>query len=264
MSDQAKLQPVSADLSLGASAIPRVHSGETYTSVLSRLASTRAVRRYLEIGVCTGDSLAQISCDRALGVDPDFRLSHNVAAGKRDVRLFQMPSDLFFAEIDAAAALGGPVDFAFLDGMHQFEYLLRDFYNTERISSPKALIAIHDCLPLSEAMIQRSAEEAIQLGQGSAHEGWWTGDVWKVVVILRALRPDLRVICVDAPPTGLVFVSNLDPSNDTLERDYCAIVDQYAALPNSMDGLAEFYRSIEIMPTAHILNAWDHSLYFRA
>lgn len=240
------------------------HGGDYYISVLKRLSQVRAVKRYLEIGVCTGESFAQITAQRAVGVDPSFRLTHNVAAGKAEVRLFQMPSDAFFAEVDVTAALGGPADFAFLDGMHQFEYLLRDFYNTERIASPRGLIALHDCLPLSEPMLLRDSQEAVRLSRETPYDGWWTGDVWKVVAILAKYRPDLRIVCVDAPPTGLVFVSNLDPGNDSLRRDYCRIIDEFAAVPNTAEGLAAFYAGTPLVPTARILSGFDHSLYFRA
>lgn len=276
MSDQADLvvhptlapdlsdAPVGSPVLPAPPPLPSLHPGDYYIGVLKRLSHIRAVKRYLEIGVCTGESLAQIAAERAVGVDPKFQLSHNVAAGKTDVRLFQMPSDAFFAEVDVAAALGGPVDFAFLDGMHQFEYLLRDFYNTERVASPRGLIALHDCLPLSERMILRSSEEAVRLSRGTPYEGWWTGDVWKVVAILRKHRPDLRIVCVDAPPTGLVFISNLDPASDSLRRDYCRIVDAFAAVPNTAEELAAFYAGLSLVPTARILSGFDHSLYFRA
>ncbi|UJX48092.1 class I SAM-dependent methyltransferase [Xanthobacter sp. YC-JY1] len=244
--------------------LPGPHRGDYYISVLKRLSQTRAVKRYLEVGVCTGESFAQIVAERAVGVDPAFRLTHNVATNKTEVRLFQMSSDAFFAEVDVPAALGGPADFAFLDGMHQFEYLLRDFYNTERVASPRGLIALHDCLPLAEPMLLRDSQEAVRLSRETPYNGWWTGDVWKVVAILAKYRPDLRIVCADAPPTGLVFVSNLDPGSDSLRRDYCRIVDEFAAVPNTAEGLAAFYSGISLVPTARILLGFDHSLYFRA
>ncbi|MFG1378846.1 class I SAM-dependent methyltransferase [Xanthobacter autotrophicus] len=243
---------------------PTELGGEYYVTVLKKLAKTRSVKRYLEVGVCKGDCFSQIACDRAIGVDPAFQLSQNVTSGKKDVRLFQMPSDAFFDEVDVKEALGGPIDLAFLDGLHQFEYLLRDFYNTERLCAPRSLIAMHDCLPVGDTMMPRSISDALRLSRGTRHEGWWTGDVWKVVAILRKYRPDLRVICLDAPPTGLVFVTNLDPDNATLSRDYCRIVDEFAAVPNTLQSVAEFYGTLPILPTSAILTGFDHSLYFRA
>lgn len=244
--------------------VPRQHGGEPYVSVLQHLAKVRAVKRYLEVGVFTGACFAQIPAERAIGVDPSFRIAHNIAVGKTDIRLFQMPSDLFFAEVDVLAAFDGPVDFAFLDGMHQFEYLLRDIANTERVASPRGLIALHDCLPLSEPMTLRSQDEARRKAQGSPYERWWTGDVWKVIPILRKYRPDLKIVCVDAPPTGLVFISNLDPSNDSLQRDYCRIVEEFAALPSDGAALVSFYGEIEVLPTQRLTAGFDHSLLLRA
>ena len=48
-----------------------------------------------------------------------------------------MTSDDFFASHDLAQVLGGrPVDLAYIDGMHQFEFALRDFMNLERYVGP--------------------------------------------------------------------------------------------------------------------------------
>ncbi|ABS67796.1 conserved hypothetical protein [Xanthobacter versatilis] len=261
---EAPEHPVPEAASSALAAYPADLSGDYYVTVLKKLAKTRSVKRYLEVGVNKGNCFSQIACERAIGVDPAFELKENVTNGKKDVRLFQMPSDAFFEEVDVRAALGGPVDLAFLDGLHQFEYLLRDFYNTERLCAPNSLIAMHDCLPVSETMMSRSISDTMRLSKGTRHEGWWTGDVWKVIAILRKFRPDLRIVCLDAAPTGLVFVSNLDPANTALSRDYCRIVDEFASVPNTLQAVSEVYETQPILPTSAILNGFDHSLYFRA
>src|SRR5256885_12302956 len=46
-----------------------------------------------------------------------------------------------FAEHDLSKELGGrPVDLAFIDGMHLFEFALRDFVNLERYCAPGSTI----------------------------------------------------------------------------------------------------------------------------
>ena len=53
---------------------------------------------------------------------------------------------------DVRAALGGlPVDLALIDGMHHFEYALRDFMNLERLCAPQSTILIDDCFPARPA-----------------------------------------------------------------------------------------------------------------
>ena len=58
-----------------------------------------------------------------------------------------MTSDEFFAEHDLRELLGGPVELAFIDGLHLFEQVLRDFVNLERCSTAHTVIILHDCLP---------------------------------------------------------------------------------------------------------------------
>src|SRR6516165_5157301 len=88
-------------------------------------------RSYLEIGVNDGLGLAR-SRTRTIGVDPDFCITVELAC---DLKLVKATSDDFFARPDVVSWFpGGVVDFTFIDGLHLFEYALRDFMNTERLS----------------------------------------------------------------------------------------------------------------------------------
>ena len=93
--------------------------------------------------------------------------------------LFQMTSDAFFRDKSSLSCIDGEIDLAFLDGMHTFEFLLRDFYNTEAICGPHSLIAMHDCLPLNIEMTHRNMGVSLEKGRNSAFPDFWTGDVWK-------------------------------------------------------------------------------------
>lgn len=174
------------------------------------------VSRYAEIGTSRGRSLGPVSAS-SVAIDPKFRISTNVIGKKEACLFFQMTSDRFFERYDLKTLLGGPIDLAFLDGMHLFEYLLRDFLNMEKHCSPGSLIFMHDCMPRSFEMTARQQ-----------CPGAWTGDVWKVVPILRQYRPDLAVHLLDCRPTGLVMVTKLDPASRILENKYDEIVAQFA------------------------------------
>ena len=64
------------------------------------------------------------------------------------MQLFRTTSDEYFARPDPLAPLGGlPFDLAFIDGLHLFEFALRDFINAERGSRPGAVILFDDILP---------------------------------------------------------------------------------------------------------------------
>src|SRR5437762_7773387 len=85
-------------------------------------------RTYVEIGVNTGTSLAlALPGTRVVGIDPKPRLRNPIS---RSTKVFPLTSDTFFELWDLDEPLGGrQVDLAFIDGMHLFEYALRDFAN---------------------------------------------------------------------------------------------------------------------------------------
>ena len=55
----------------------------------------------------------------------------------------------FFAQHDLRRLFGGlPLDLGFIDGMHRFEFALRDFINFKRASDSRTVLLVHDCLPV--------------------------------------------------------------------------------------------------------------------
>ena len=203
------------------------HDGPDYYEALRRLHAILRPAGYFEIGTETGGSLILAEC-ASVAVDQAFRLDCNVVRGKPFCLLYQTTSDAFFAAHDPRRLLGGRVDLAFLDGMHHYEYLLRDFINTERACRPGSVIVLHDCLPTDAHVARREGEDR-HLQAFSAHPEWWAGDVWKTAAILRRARPDLTMHAFSVPPTGLVLVTNLDPGSFALARDFDAHVAEFAS-----------------------------------
>ena len=194
-------------------------TGRHYFEVLADLHLAYCPEWYLEVGVQTGKSLA-LSNANSVGVDPEFKVKQGFWDKQAELHLHEMTSDAFF-ESGILETLDCRFRLAFLDGMHLYEYLLRDFMNAERYMRPDGCIVLHDCLPSSENMAERDRSKVI----GRA----WTGDVWKVVAILKEYRPDLTVRTLDAAPTGLVIVTGLDPQNRTLSDHYDEIITKYDA-----------------------------------
>jgi hypothetical protein len=194
-------------------------TGDDYRAVLSRIHQAIKPRTYVEIGIKEGASLRRIAAGtRAVGIDPDPQIRFVLPEG---IRVYAKTSDAFFAEHDVEAELGGQkIELAFIDGMHLFEFVLRDFMNLERHSAPRGTILIHDCYPLDEATSARSRSTA-----------FWTGDVWRALLALREERPDLEVATLAAPPSGLAIIRNLDPASTRLRERYEAIVAAYIARP---------------------------------
>ncbi len=135
--------------------------GEDYLRVLARLHEHLKPRTYLEIGVALGWSLSLVAPQtKVLAIDPAPQLGFEPPA---NLRLFKETSDDFFARHDARAELGGlPVDLAFIDGMHHFEFALRDFMNVERCSSPQSTIVLDDCFPRDRLTAQRERNSRLE------------------------------------------------------------------------------------------------------
>jgi hypothetical protein len=191
--------------------------GGSYLHLLSATHVNLRPRTYVEIGLGFGDSFCLVrDKTTAVGVDPAPRLHRKPP---RQARIFTQTSDEFFAEHDLGAVLDGPVDLAFVDGMHHFEVALRDFRNLERHAGPRSVILVHDCYPPSAEWASRDPRP----------DGW-AGDVWKLVWCLAEYRPDLRVAVAAANPSGLGVITGLDPHNDVLFERYDEIVDRAAGL----------------------------------
>lgn len=203
---------------------PHHHCGVPYRELLAKLHAVLAPTAYLEIGVAGGGTLALARCP-AIGIDPAFQLKGDFVANRSATHLFQIPSDDFFATHDVRTFFPGGIDLALLDGMHLFEFLLRDLINTERYCKTDSVIALHDCWPINAQMAER--EHDPQARTDLATRAWWTGDVWKLLPILREHRPDLRVVVADCPPTGLVLLTRLDPASTVLADRYDAIVTRW-------------------------------------
>lgn len=214
--------------------------GEVYTHTLACLHLALKPANYFEIGALHGETLKLATCP-AVAVDPAFQLAGDLAGGRPNWRLFEETSDAFFAARDLSALLEAPVGLAFLDGMHQFDFLLRDFINTERACDGASVVLMHDGLPRDVGMTGAADQTA-----PSRFPGYWTGDVWKLIPILRRWRPDLEVTGLDARPTGLIAVTGLDPANRTLSDNYEAIVAEWAAVSLTDHGLPRLFEEANV------------------
>ena len=209
--------------------------GQAYLEFLADMHGAIAPDWYLEVGTQTGKSLLAADC-ACVSVDPEFTLKHEIMGAKPGLMLFQETSDSFF-ERGFLDRLGVRFDLAFLDGMHLYEYLLRDFMNAERYMTKDGVVVMHDCLPFEPSMAERDRRNAKTRA--------WTGDVWKVIPILREVRPDLEISLYDAAPTGLTIIRNLDPGNTVLRDRYDEIIAKYDAITDVTAHVAAF----EVVPT---------------
>ena len=218
--------------------IRHTHEGVPYLALLSAIHRQLRPSVYLEIGSHTGDSLRLASC-ASIAVDPKFKITSDVIGEKPALHLFQETSDRFFASGAADRIAPAGVDMAFLDGLHLFEYLLRDFINTEKLCHWRSAVLLHDCLPPNTEISER--EYRPHLRSDEMWRIYWTGDVWKLIPILQRFRPDLHLTLFDAPPSGLVMVTGLDPANRVLERAYSRILAEYRDFVLNEESFHRFY-----------------------
>ena len=176
-----------------------------------------------------------LSRTRSIGVDPNFKIDQPIYC---DLQLIKATSDDFFAGDNPLAHFdGAAVDLAFIDGMHLSDFALRDFINIEPYMADTGVVVLDDVLPRNglEAARDRKTEP-------------WTGDVYKVVEILRRLRPDLIVLLVNTAPTGTAVVLGVDQGSRILKDAY-AEEEPYLLRPDPQTPPQEFMdRSIAIKP----------------
>ncbi|WP_158818618.1 methyltransferase domain-containing protein [Methylocapsa sp. S129] len=184
----------------------------SYLDVLAGLHRDLAPSLYLEIGVRHGHSLKLAQCE-AIGVDPkpDIKVGLPLTA-----RIETKTSDDFFEDLSHTPLENLP-DLVFIDGLHLFEYALRDFMHVERLTKPGALVVFDDIFPNHSTQAARVRRSRV-----------WAGDVWKIYACLRQWRQDLFLLPINASPTGLLLVAGLDSGNRVLWSNYNSIVRSYA------------------------------------
>jgi len=111
---------------------------------------------YLEIGCDDDSSFKKINLPRKVGVDP-------YSGGN-----FKGTSDNFFS-INKEK-----FDCIFIDGLHEYNQVLRDIKNSLNFLNDNGIILVHDTLPpnIHQQAVPR-------------YKKIWNGDVWKAIVKLR-------------------------------------------------------------------------------
>jgi hypothetical protein len=217
------------------------HVGVDYITFMEYMARVLRPTSYFEIGTNTGNTLIPFPCD-AVCVDPQFQISRDVIARRKRTFFFQMTSDEFFAENNLSIFFPHGVDMVFLDGLHRFEFLLRDFINTEKFCHKGSIMLMHDCLPYDVAITPRALIWAD-----------WAGDVCKILPILKKYRPDLRIHLLDAPPTGLVACTDLNPHSQILAENYHKIVDEFFSYSLTNDSVEELLTMFPRVDTRRLM-----------
>ncbi|MEW9799420.1 methyltransferase domain-containing protein [Alteromonas sp. CYL-A6] len=189
-----------------------------YLDFLALIHNKLLPESYFEIGIRQGHSARLANCN-SLGVDPSPLLKFEI----ENFSLIKATSDEFFDELADGFE---PPDLAFIDGMHLFEYALRDFINVERNSNSTTVVVIDDIFPCTKEQASRQRKTKV-----------WMGDVWKLKQCLSEYRPDLILIAVDTSPSGLLVIIGLDSDNSVLTEKYNEIVKRYSRVQTPPDSI---------------------------
>ena len=186
---------------------------------LNALAAQLGARRYLEIGVNNGVTFRDVEIAERTGVDPKFLFDTSELVNDF-TRLIPTTSDEFFA----SEPLFPPYDLVFIDGLHTFEQVVRDFSNTLLRTHRQSAVMLDDTIPndVYSAIPDQHAALRHRTATGS-NDGSWMGDVFKTVFYIHDFWPSLnyRTIIGSGNPQTLVWRANhmrRQPVFNSLER----------------------------------------------
>lgn len=175
----------------------------TRVELLQLLVQINSYQSYLEIGCDKNQVFSQMHLPIKEGVDP------------RRGGTQRMTSDEFFTKDHRLW------DLIFIDGLHTYDQVSRDFDNAFKRLNSGGTIVIHDMLPTSPGQAQSTAQEK-----------YWLGDVWRLAFDL-SLRHDLKfnVLTMDFG-CGIVTHGHQLPVNLlSTGNDWQFYQDHYQLLP---------------------------------
>lgn len=158
--------------------------------IINKIIKLKNYKSYLEIGCQADINFSNINILDRTGVDPYDGGTH------------RMTSDKFFS-INKKK-----FDIIFIDGLHEFEQVLRDIYNSINFLKNGGVILLHDCLP------SKIWHQTIPQTHSS-----WNGDVWKALVKCRTLKNLDTYTCIADHGIGVIFhrknlnILNLEKKN---------------------------------------------------
>lgn len=129
-------------------------TGESRIELINLALKKTNAKKYLEIG-CDKDRIFNaVMCDYKIGVDPSRGGTH------------RMTSDEFFSTNKEK------FDVVFIDGLHIYDQVSRDFYNSLNSLTDNGIIILHDMMP------RLPSEAIVPIPSGKPKN--WLGDVWRL------------------------------------------------------------------------------------
>ncbi|MGE4291586.1 MAG: class I SAM-dependent methyltransferase [Desulfovibrio sp.] len=151
--------------------------------LINIIAEHIGAKNYLEVGVRFGACLSGIRAPNRVGVDPQPMLHEakpEHRPGLEGVTLYLCTSDEYFAKASER------FDLVFVDGMHLYEFAMRDLLNALNLLRPGGFVVMHDMCPRCAAVAGRCRTSTE-----------WNGDVWKVSLDVHLHYPDIGFFVAD-------------------------------------------------------------------
>ena len=153
--------------------------------IINKIIKKKEYTSYLEIGCFKDETFNKINIKKKIGVDP-------ISGGN-----LRMTSDLFFLENK------NKFDIIFIDGLHVYEQVIKDIFNSIKILNPDGIVLIHDCLP-----------RKLWYQTPTRMSDTWNGDVWKAIVECRTLENIDTYTCLADEGIGVIKIrKNNNPLN---------------------------------------------------
>ncbi len=181
-------------------------------AIINILIEHNGYKNYLEIGCFDDINFNRVLAPHKVGVDP-------VAGGTH-----RMTSDEFF-KINKEK-----FDIIFIDGLHLYGQVRKDFYNALGVLSKGGAIVLHDMLPASWEQ-----ERVPRLSR------LWNGTVWKIAYEAKRLFGDKFGVISADEGVGVVF-NDLDVIVEMLES---------SEVKNYSDFLKD-YQKFNIVPAEQV------------
>jgi SAM-dependent methyltransferase len=156
-------------------------TGESRLDLINFACRVTNAVSYLEIGCNTNEVFDRVHCNYKVGVDPRRGGTH------------RMTSDTFF-ETNTEK-----FDVIFIDGLHYYDQVKKDFKNAYQALTDKGIIIFHDMFPTLERWVVVPEPDDLTT------YGCWMGDVWRMGFDLLAMdNISFKLVMID---NGCGFVT---------------------------------------------------------
>lgn len=145
----------------------------THYDIIPRMVKGIGAQTYLEIGCADNQCFDRVQAKHKVGVDPLMGGTH------------RMTSDEFFANSDEK------FDVIFIDGLHTYQQVKKDYENARLRINPHGLILFHDVLPDNRYAAWPTKKGRPKIENVVA----WNGDVWRINFdLIASTDVDYRLI----------------------------------------------------------------------